>query len=64
MEEHEYYNLHSSANRAIDCAEGATNLTQRLMVMHLRLEHKMPLHLIAKRIKISMNWVKKILKDE
>ena len=54
-------NLYSHASGAYNQAKDAQDLIIMMNVLHLRLEHNMPLHKIAKRCGIKVNKVKLIL---
>jgi hypothetical protein len=54
-------NLYSHASGAYNEAKDAQDLIIMMNVLHLRLEHNMPLHKIAKRCGIKVNKVKLIL---
>lgn len=64
MNEAELYNLHSntvwSANAARDSANA---FSIRLMVQHLRIDHKMTMLAIAHRLNIRLKAVKEALQD-
>jgi len=61
MNEVQLYNLYSQTSNAYGEAKNAQDLTIIMNVLHLRLEHNMPLHKIAKRCGIKVNKVKLIL---
>jgi hypothetical protein len=61
MNESQLYNVYSASNSAFEHAAEAKQLIIKLNVLHLRLEHNMPLHEIAKRCNIKMKQVQSIL---
>jgi hypothetical protein len=61
MNEVQLYNLYSQDSSAYNEGKKAQNLIIIMNVLHLRLEHNMPLHKIAKRCGIKVNKVKLIL---
>jgi len=61
MNEVQLYNLYSQTSNAYGEAKNAQDLIIMMNVLHLRLEHNMPLHKIAKRCGIKVNKVKLIL---
>lgn len=61
MNEASLYNLYSSANSTHNDVKTLEELIIKLHVLHLRLEHKMPMYMIAKRVGIRTNDVKLIL---
>ena len=60
MNEVQLYNLAAAANSA----KSAETLALRMMIVHLRVEHNMALHDIAKRCGIKMKQVKSVLENE
>jgi hypothetical protein len=61
MNQVQLYNLYSQTSNAYGEAKNAQDLIIMMNVLHLRLEHNMPLHKIAKRCGIKVNKVKLIL---
>ena len=61
MNEAQLYNLYSQDSSAYNEGKKAQDLIIMMNVLHLRLEHNMPLHKIAKRCGIKVNKVKLIL---
>jgi hypothetical protein len=61
MNQVQLYNLYSQTSNAYGEGKKAQNLIIMMNVLHLRLEHNMPLHKIAKRCGIKVNKVKLIL---
>ena len=69
MEEHEYYNLRHSAARSGYTAEraaaaAAKQLALELMAVHLRLDHKMKMVDIHRRLKLPMKDLRKIFNED
>lgn len=63
MEEHEYYNLHSSAAGAAEGARAAANqYSLNLMVEHLYFVHKMGVREIAHTLRYQEKRVKAVIK--
>lgn len=58
MNEATLYNIYNNTHNDVKTLE---ELIIKLQVLHLRLEHKMPMHMIAKRVGIKTNDVKLIL---
>jgi hypothetical protein len=61
MNEAQLYNLYSQTSNAYGEAKNAQDLIIMMNVLHLRLEHNMAYHKIAKRCCIKVNKVKLIL---
>lgn len=62
MEEHEYYNLHSTAARAAEGArEAANTYSLRLMIVHLYFVHKMGVREISHTVRYQEKKVKAII---
>lgn len=61
MNEAQLYNLYSQTSNAYGGGKTARDLIIIMNVLHLRLEHNMPMHKIAKRCGIKANKVKLIL---
>jgi hypothetical protein len=61
MNEAQLYNLYSQTSNAYGEAKNAQDLIIMMNVLHLRLEHNMAYHKIAKRCGIKVNKVKLIL---
>jgi hypothetical protein len=61
MNQVQLYNLYSQTSNAYCEAKNAQDLIIMMNVLHLRFEHNMPLHKIAKRCDIKVNKVKLIL---
>jgi hypothetical protein len=61
MNEVQLYNLYSQTSNAYGEAKNAQDLIIMMNVLHLRLEHNMAYHKIAKRCGIKVNKVKLIL---
>jgi hypothetical protein len=61
MNEVQLYNLYSQDSSAYNEGKKAQDLIIIMNVLHLRLEHNMQLHKIAKRCGIKVNKVKLIL---
>jgi len=61
MNEAQLYDLYSQTSNAYGEAKNAQDLIIMMNVLHLRLEHNMPLHKIAKRCGIKVNKVKLII---
>jgi hypothetical protein len=61
MNQVQLYNLYSQTSNAYGEAKNAQDLIIMMNVLHLRLEHNMAYHKIAKRCGIKVNKVKLIL---
>jgi hypothetical protein len=61
MNEAQLYNLYSQDSSAYNEGKKAQDLIIIMNVLHLRLEHNMAYHKIAKRCGIKVNKVKLIL---
>jgi hypothetical protein len=61
MDEVTLYNLYSNSSAGYNEAKDAKSFITLMTVLHLRYEHNMPLHKIAKRCGIKVNKVKLIL---
>lgn len=61
MDEVALYNLYANSSAAYNEAKDAKSFITLMTVLHLRYEHNMPLHKIAKRCGIKVNKVKLIL---
>ncbi len=65
MEEHEYYNLrHSAASSSYGAERAAKQLALELMAVHLRLDHKMKMVDIHRRLKMPMKDLRKIFNED
>jgi hypothetical protein len=61
MDEVTLYNLYSNSSAVYNEAKDAKSFITLMTVLHLRHEHNMPIHKIAKRCDIKANKVKLIL---
>ena len=61
MDEVTLYNIYANSNAGYNEAKDAKSFVTLMNVLHLRYEHNMPLHKIAKRCGIKTNEVKLIL---
>ena len=61
MDEVTLYNIYANSSGAYNEAKDAKSFITLMTVLHLRYEHNMPLHKIAKRCGIKANKVKLML---
>ena len=61
MDEVTLYNIYANSNAGYNEAKDAKSFVTAMTVLHLRHEHNMPIHKIAKRCGIQANKVKLIL---
>jgi hypothetical protein len=61
MDEVTLYNIYANSSAAYNEVKDAKSFITLMTVLHLRYEHNMPLHKIAKRCGIKANKVKLIL---
>ena len=61
MDEVTLYNIYANSNAGYNEAKDAKSFITLIIVLHLRHEHNMPIHKIAKRCGIKANKVKLIL---
>ena len=64
MNEVQLYNLHSrSSGSAREARDDAKMFATRLMIQHLRIEHKMTMLAIAHRLNVRLKAVKEALQE-
>ena len=61
MDEVTLYNIYANPSGAYNEAKDVKSFVTAMTVLHLRYEHNMPIHRIAKRCGIQANKVKLIL---
>ena len=61
MDEVTLYNIYANSNAGYNEAKDAKSFITLIIVLHLRHEHNMPIHKIAKRCGIKANKVKLML---